>query len=305
MILDSHTHLFPEAVRKNRPSFCRRDGGFALLYGSEKARMAGLEDLLRGMDRDGVDRSVICGFPWDDPGLCREGNDYLLQCFHRAPARVIPLAILPRGSVRGARKELERCLSLGMRGVGELAFYRRGITSSDVRRLAATVLSLSGSGTPLLLHAGEPVGHEYPGKNVGGLQAIYQLLLLLPEVRVILAHWGGGFFFYELMPEVSRAARNVVYDTAASPFLYRPEIYSMALKVVGADRILLGSDFPLLPPSRYFQEIDRVPLPAKARKKIKGLNAQRIFFGDKNWRSFPDSCKMDQIFHPPKETGKQ
>ncbi len=305
MIVDSHTHLFPEMVRKNRRAFCRRDAGFALLYGNEKARMAGLEELLRGMDRDGVDRSVICGFPWDDPGLCREGNDYLLDCFHQAPHRVIPLATLPTMSVREARKELERCLSLGMHGVGELAFYGRGITPSDVRRLATAVAPLSGSGTPLLLHAGEPVGHEYPGKNVGGLQPIYQLLLLLPEVRVILAHWGGGFFFYELMPEVSRAARNVFYDTAASPFLYRPEIYPIAVKIIGADRILLGSDFPLLRPARYFQEIEGVGLPAAARNKISGLNAKRIFSGDKNWRSFPDSCKMDQIFHPPKEAGER
>jgi predicted TIM-barrel fold metal-dependent hydrolase len=277
MIVDSHTHLFPPEVRRNRPAFCRRDAGFGLLYGTQRARMAGLDDLLQAMDRDGVGRSVICGFPWEDPGLCREGNDYLLQCFHQVPDRVIPFACLPPGPLRDARRELERCLSLGMRGVGELALYRRAMTSADVRRLAAVAGALSGSAMPLLLHAGEPVGHEYPGKDPRSLQSIYQLLLLLPEVRVILAHWGGGFFFYELMPEVSGAARNVFYDTAASPFLYRPEIYPLAVKIIGAERILFGSDFPLLPAARYFREISGVSLPAKAREKIEGLNAERLF----------------------------
>jgi hypothetical protein len=97
---------------------------------------------------------------------------------------------------------------------------------------------------------------------------------------MILAHWGGGFFFYELMPEVARAAADVFYDTAASPFLYRPLIYSLALKIVGPDRILFGSDYPLLPPGRYFSEMAGNRLSARIQAKIKGGNARRLFLKD-------------------------
>jgi predicted TIM-barrel fold metal-dependent hydrolase len=277
MIIDVHTHLFPDEVRKNRQAFCRRDEGFRLIYENEKARIATLEDLLETMDRDGIDRSVICGFPWKDPGLCREGNDYLLHCARRNPRRVIPFACLPLGSIRQARKELARCLSGGMQGIGELAFYGRDISLAEVSRLASLVGELTGVQIPFLLHANEPVGHAYPGKSLKTLQPIYQLLQLIPEATVILAHWGGGFLFYELMPEVCRAARRVFYDTAASPFLYRPEIYSLAVKIVGPDRILFGSDFPLLPPRRYFRELEGIRLPAMVQRKMKGLNAQRLF----------------------------
>ncbi len=283
MIIDAHTHLFPEEVRKHRQVFCRRDEGFRLIYRNEKARMASLEDLLQVMDRDRIDYSVICGFPWKDPGLCREGNDYLLHCHHQHPHRILPLACLPFHSARQAQKELERCLSRGIRGIGELAFYGRGISASDVRRLASLVNPLSGSEIPFLLHANEPVGHEYPGKSLTTLQPIYELLLLIPKVNVILAHWGGGFFFYELMPEVARAAQRVFYDTAASPFLYRPEIYSLAVKITGPDRILFGSDFPLISPCRYFRELEGAGLQGKAERKIKGLNAKRVFSIDKSW----------------------
>lgn len=276
MIIDSHTHLFPEEVRKNRQAFSRRDEGFRLIYRSPKARMASLEDLLQAMDRDSVDYSVVCGFPWKDPALCREGNDYLLHCQRQYPHRIIPFACLSLSSARQAQKELERCLSLGMRGIGELAFYGRGIFPSDVRRLGSMISPLSGLRIPFLLHVNEPVGHEYPGKSLKTLHPIYQLLLLLPEVNVILAHWGGGFFFYELMPEVARIAQRVFYDTAASPFLYRPEIYSVAVKIIGADRILFGSDFPLLSPGRYFRELERVGLPGQAQRNIKGLNAKHL-----------------------------
>lgn len=280
MIIDAHTHLFPQEVRKNRAKFCRRDEGFRLIYENEKARMAGLADLLQAMDLDDVDFSVACGFPWKDPGLCREGNDYLLYCQKRHPQRIIPLACLPLSSMRQAQRELERCLSRRMQGIGELAFYARGISPSDIRRLAFMVKPLSGLNLPFLLHANEPVGHEYPGKNMKTLQPIYQLLLLIPEINVILAHWGGGFFFYELMPEVARVSRRVFYDTAASPFLYRPEIYPLATRIVGPDRILFGSDFPLLSPGRYFRELETARLPGKTRIKIKGLNANRLFRGE-------------------------
>jgi uncharacterized protein len=276
MILDAHTHLFPEEVRKARSAFCSRDESFRRLYGNAKARMASLDELLGSMDREGVGRSVVCGFPWDDPGLCREGNDYLLHCAQRHPHRIIPFATVSFGSLRRAEKELERCLSGGAKGVGELAFYRGGITARDVLHLSSWARTLAGTGIPLLLHVNEPVGHDYPGKSLKGLQPIYHLLQRLPDVSVILAHWGGGFFFYELMPEVARVARNVHYDTAASPFLYQPQVYSTAVRIVGPGRILWGSDFPLLPPSRYFRDLAESRLPSRVRAKILGGNAQRL-----------------------------
>jgi predicted TIM-barrel fold metal-dependent hydrolase len=62
----------------------------------------------------------------------------------------------------------------------------------------------------------------------------------------VAAHWGGGFPFYELMPEVRSAAANLWYDSAASAFLYRPEVFSVVARCAGAEKILWGSDYPLL-----------------------------------------------------------
>ena len=228
------------------------------------------------MDRDGVERSAICGFPWEDPGLCREGNDYLFYCSRQHPNRLIAFASLPIRFPRQAERELERCLSRGMRGIGELAFYHAEISPKDVQRLSSILQPLSEQGIPLLLHTNEPVGHDYPGKSLRDLRTIYQLLLALSHVTIILAHWGGGFFFYELMPEVARAAQRVFYDTAASPFLYRPQIYGVAIKIIGPERILFGSDYPLISPARYFEEMKRCRLPSHVQAKIKGLNARRL-----------------------------
>lgn len=279
LAIDFHTHLFPEEVQKNRDLFCRRDKNFQQLYGTEKARLASLEDLLKNMDSAGVEKSVICGFPWQDPALCREGNDYLLYCSSLYPQRIIPFATFSLTSVRQARQEIERGLNRGMRGLGEIAFYDQQITQENMKRLLSILRPFTPYKVPLLLHTNEPVGHNYPGKSMSSLKPLYQLILALPDQPIIFAHWGGGFFFYELMPEVARAARNVYYDTAASPFLYHPKIYSLAVDLVGPTKIIFGSDYPLLSPTRYWADMEKAGLSSCTQKKIKRVNAQKLL----NW----------------------
>ena len=57
---------------------------------------------------------------------------------------------------------------------------------------------------------------------------------------------------------------------------YRPEIYDMAKKYAGIDKILFGSDFPLLKPERYFKEFEHTELSDDEIEKIKGVNAAKL-----------------------------
>ena len=72
--------------------------------------------------------------------------------------------------------------------------------------------------------------------------------------------------------EVSESLAHVVYDTAASPFLYQPRIYTLAAEICGENRIAFGSDFPLIPPSRYFTEMEQSGLKAEFQSRICGAN---------------------------------
>jgi len=78
------------------------------------------------------------------------------------------------------------------------------------------------------------------------------------------------------MPEVGKALLNVFFDTAASPFLYRPEVYQQAIQLVGEGKILFGSDYPLLEQGRVIEEINSLGLKEEVRTKILGGNAQRL-----------------------------
>ena len=76
--------------------------------------------------------------------------------------------------------------------------------------------------------------------------------------------------------EVKEAFRNVWFDTAASPYLYRPDIYRIAGEIVGVEKILLGSDYPLLKPKRYLEEMVSANLKDETIQKISGENAAAL-----------------------------
>jgi predicted TIM-barrel fold metal-dependent hydrolase len=277
MIIDCHTHIFPDEVRRNRGKYSQKDPAFAEIYKDEKAKMVGVEELIRSMDEGGIDKAVVCGFPWSDSALCSAGNDYTLEGMHRFPERIIGFGCIQPNHGDEAVEETKRCISLGMKGIGELASYYPPATSlCDIDSLRPICEILEEADLPLMLHSNEMVGHSYPGKCNTPLTSIYDFILAFPRVRILLAHWGGGFFFYELMPEVAKAAEKTWYDTAASPFLYRRKIYSVALTIVGADKILFGSDYPLVPPRRYIEEMEDSGLREEERRKILGQNIKNL-----------------------------
>jgi hypothetical protein len=130
-----------------------------------------------------------------------------------------------------------------------------------------------------MIHANEPVGHMYHGKTPMTLAQIYRLIKRFPDTKIVLAHWGGGLFFYCLMKrDVKETLANVFFDTAASPYLYDPEIYQIAARLIGIDKILLGSDYPLLPPTRYVDEMSETGLTKLQIDKICGGNAKALLY---------------------------
>jgi hypothetical protein len=273
MVIDAHTHVFPEFIRKDRSSFFESEPAFKTLYGDEKSRCIGYGQLIQGMEDNGVDISVTFGFPWGSRELCRRHNDYVIEAVAAYPNRLKGFCCVPADR-EWAAEEVMRCLEDGLSGVGELAFYGLDF-SEDLVGACSEVMVVAGEwNAPVMLHTNEPVGADYPGKAPMTLRGIYRFVKAYPENRLILAHWGGGIIFYELMKrEVSGSLKNVWFDTAASPYLYRQEIYPLAVSAVGAGKILFGSDFPLIPPRRYFNEMTSSGLGSEEMAGICGENA--------------------------------
>jgi predicted TIM-barrel fold metal-dependent hydrolase len=276
MVVDFHTHIFPPQVSERREDYLGRDSAFAEMYSSPRARIATAEELLASMEEAEVDTSVILGFAWSEQELCREHNEYLLEAAARSGGRLIPFCVIQPRAGDDALAETERCVRAGARGLGELRPESQGYSldqgAGDILAQAAL-----GQDLVLLFHVSEPVGHSYPGKSGLGLDAFYQFVSCHQGLTVVGAHWAGGLPFYALMPEVREALANVYVDTAASPFLYSPAVYRQVAELVGAERILFGSDYPLIPQRRQRQAIEEgFSDDGVARQLVLGENARRL-----------------------------
>jgi uncharacterized protein len=276
MIIDFHTHVFPEEICQNRERYFHHEPAFRLLYDSPKSKLVTAETILDSMDENQIDISVIFGFPWKNMETSKFCNDYILEAVSRYPKRFKGLSCFDP-SAEDAAKETERCIQGGLSGVGELAFYQSGIDRSSLDHLQPIMEICKEKNLPVLIHTNEPVGHQYPGKTPNTLLQIYEIPLRFPDNRIVLAHWGGGIFFYRLLKKETRdVLKNIYYDTAASPFLYHPEIYALSCTIAGHEKILFGSDFPLLSPARYFKELDTAGMNPEIRNDILGNNAARL-----------------------------
>jgi predicted TIM-barrel fold metal-dependent hydrolase len=228
------------------------------------------------MDEEEVQMSVVFGFPWEQEDHFRRHNDYIIESVQKYPDRLIGFCCFSVLSSGGPR-EAERCLISGLSGVGELAVYGSGLTS-DITDAFTDVMDLcSHYNVPMLLHVNEPVGHNYPGKAPITLHQIDRFLKTYPSNKIVLAHWGGGIFFFALLKkEVKEVLKNVWFDTAASPYLYSPDTYRIAGEIMGFEKILFGSDYPLLKPQRYFKEMAQAGLSPHVVDRITGMNATEL-----------------------------
>jgi predicted TIM-barrel fold metal-dependent hydrolase len=269
-IVDAHVHIFPPEMIRGRSALLERDAWFGLLYSDPRARMVTAEEVLQEMDDCGIATSVVFGFAFADQGLCRLANEYVIEAVKAHPGRLAGLACVSP-EAPGAAEEAERCLAAGLAGCGELVPRGQPLE----RGWHDLAVCLTERGAPLLLHANEPVGHDYPGKGRFPLEMYAGFAAAHPDLTIVLAHMGGGLLFYELMPEVRRTFARVYYDTAAVPYLYDAGLYPVGISCAGMEKIIFGSDFPLLSPSRYFEGMKEFG--PEARDAVLGNNARKVF----------------------------
>ena len=290
MRLDAHIHYMPPELSLQLAAFAEQEPYWGLLLagpvpGPSLQGWASPERMLSDMDHAGIDRVLIQSEYRLTHDACVARNNQALDLVRRWPERVSAFACLQPKAGPRALEELKRCLDGGLAGVGELNPYGQAhsLDDPDFLRMVEACIRYA---VPLNLHVSEEIGHFYLGKTPTPLRHYYQLACRYPELKLILAHWGGGLLFYEIMPEVRRALRNVSYDTAASPLLFPTgRIFRLALDCVDHTKLLYGSDYPLLlyprrqtePDFRPFlTEISQLGLPPDVEADILGNNAARL-----------------------------
>lgn len=274
------------------------------------------ERRIEEMDRSGVDAEVLSPMPpllrYDlDPGdglaLARHVNEYTAEMLSFAPDRLFGLGMVPMQDPEAAAAELASFADLGLSGV-EIASSVLGSSIGDERFLPffseAERLDLA-----VFVHAMPAPIDRLPASAMGtyvvGIEGVYAAASLMlggtaaacPDLRISFSHAAGGlammlpranYFWGGAWNEEPRDSdRAVMPDDGPSPlelarrFYYDSMVFDRRtlrylIDLLGADRLLVGSDFPAMlreePIARTLRSMD---LSDSDWRKIGSENALR------------------------------
>lgn len=251
MVIDAHIHLYAEEVTRDPRAWAvkMREPHWQSCVVPEQGKSvqgwSSVKQLLLDMDASGVDQAVLLGWYWENHETCVAHNRFYAECIAQHPDRLHAFATVNPLAGKTALDEVDWAVEHGFVGLGEFLPQVQGY---DLRheawlRVVERAVKLA---LPINLHVTETVGHEYVGRVETPLADYVWLAKEYPEAKLILAHWGGLLPFYELNPTVRKALKNVYYDMAASPLLYDKRIYEAVLAAVSPQKIIFGTDYPLL-----------------------------------------------------------
>lgn len=293
-IWDAHVHCYPDWVARDPASFARKQGEphWEQLVTGGPQGWADPELLLKRMDEAGIHGAVILGWYWENPETAKLQNEWTAQWIARYPDRLKAFAAIHPKSPT-LEDDIKSAVDAGFCGVGECLPHVQGshFLEDGWQSLCALCTQYH---LPINLHITEPAGHRYPGRVLTPLDDLLELISRFPDITWILAHWGGGLPFYCLNRRVDQILAKTYFDSAASPLLYRSRIWQHAVQLVGADRVLFGSDFPL----RLFPRKEKEPrfegirdqmlkagLSSDELEMIAGKNLLNILFQSRNSHS--------------------
>jgi predicted TIM-barrel fold metal-dependent hydrolase len=207
------------------------------------------------------------------------GNDYVASIVQKYPDQFIGFASVDPWKGALAIKELERSVKeLGLRGL-KLHPTTQAFMPNDPR-FYPLWQKASDLHIPVLFHTGQTgVGSGTPGG--GGYKLKYAHPLLLddiaadfPELTIVMAH--PAVPWQEEQLAVALHKGNVFIDLSGwSPKYFRPILVQYIASIL-KDKVLFGSDYPVLQPERWLKDFENLELKDEVRQKILLENAKRV-----------------------------
>jgi predicted TIM-barrel fold metal-dependent hydrolase len=222
-----------------------------------------LENLLAIMDRGGVDRACLFHV---FRGEHRRSNDDVAAAVRAHPDRFIGFAFVTPHYPEEAVPEL--CRALDELGLKALKIYPPYVGVPVTAELWAPIFAEADRrGLAVISHTGHGDPTCYPAL-FGTLAERY------PRVRWVLGHAGITEPGRLTSCAVARSHPNVFLEICTS--WRSPGSIEQLVAGAGEDRVLFGSDMPLLEPAVHIGRIVTATIPERVKRKLLGENAARL-----------------------------
>lgn len=260
MLIDFHTHAFPEKIAARAVGKLAQDSG-----GLVPQTNGTLASLKEEMAKDGVDISVVLSIA-TNPKQQTNVNNYAME-MDKDPAIVAFGSIHP--DAPDALEELERIKAAGLRGVKLHPEYQQFFV--DEERMKPIYKKISDLGLITIFHAGHDYGfappyHCMPDNLLRALKWF--------DSPVVAAHWGGEGCGEEVIRKL--CGENLWFDLSFGYGAMPKPIAQTIIDKHGPDRLLFGSDMPWHRPQWELRLINSLDISEADREQIFFRNAQKL-----------------------------
>ncbi len=259
MIIDFHTHIFPDALAE------RAVDALAKRSGLKPQTDGTVKNTLENMDKVGVDASVCLNIA-TKPTQMRKINSFLNEI---KSERLIPFGTIhPDGE--NITEELEFIKNSGLKGIKLHPDYQNFYP--DEKRMDEIYNTISQLGLILIFHSGYDIGLGCPVHCTPLM--LKKIGEKFPKLKIVAAHF-GGYGLWRDATELLSDLDNIYFDTAFSLGLDK-ETAEKSISKKGAEHFLLGSDCPWENPQYSMEFIRSLSITEREKELILGENAKQL-----------------------------
>ena len=281
MIIDFHTHIFPDKISAAViDKLSRTSKTIPFTDGTRGG-------LLDSMEKFGVDISVILPVA-THPAQVEKINNSSAQINEKFFERGIISFASMHPNFENYRAEIGRIKNLGFKGIKIHPVYQD--TDLDDKKFLRIVDRVAELNLIVVTHAGLDIG--FPGVVRCSPKMSRRVVEEIGNFKFVLAHMGGWKNWDEVLFELGD--KKIFLDTSFSTgkisprpdSAWQPEDLNLLnadqflkfVKVFGAEKILFGTDSPWTSPQTSINFIRRLPISEDEKNKILGLNAKNLIF---------------------------
>jgi len=259
-IIDIHTHAFPDFLAEKAIIALEATSG------DEKAHLNGtISDLLKSMDRAGIEISVICSIataPKQVPSITQWSKEI-------ASERIVPFPSI-HPDYTDFRDEIARIKDLGIKGTKMHPQYQGFNIDED--RVMPIYEAVAAHDLILTIHAGFDI--SFPDDPSGSPDKTARVIERFPELKIVACHFGG----WRQWEEVRRylAGKDLFFETSFTIGDLPEEKILELIALHSEDRIVFGTDSPWRDQTNSIAEINRLPVSGELKGKIFHRNAERL-----------------------------
>ena len=225
---------------------------------------------IAAMDAGGVARSLISA--WVAPGKLMISNDEVAGFVAQAPERLVGVGSVDISQPMAAVREIRRCVrELGFKAIRVLPWLWQGPPTD--RRFYPVYTACCELGIPFCTQ----IGHTGPlmPSEVGRPIYLDQVALDFPELVIVAGHIGWPWT--EEAIAVASKHEQVYIDTSAYTVPRYPAALVDYLRGHGRDKVLFGTNYPMISPAKALEGLDALGLDAETRALFLAGNARRVF----------------------------